>query len=548
MNKCYVGLILASGLCSSQLFAIDAGSIQRDIEKNLEKPQSYQEQKKQKVLVEDTDTKILVNKFIFSGNTIIPTQELENIVNPYVGKELSFKQLQTIVAQISDYYASVGGLAKIYLPKQDISDGTVKIDILEGKLNKVLIENTQAIMQQEQAENFIYEYNHKGAPIQNKDLSKALINLNNIGGLTARSSIAPGEVTGSSDLVIKLKDTARYQGDVGIDNYGSRLTGKEEFTAGMIINNLSESNLYDNLNLRAMLTEGVKYARVQYMVPMGYNGDKVGASFSDMSYKLLSRYNDFPGDGDAYTAALHYTHPFIRTQEQNLNFSTELAHKYSNNNGTSENTKKNNVANFILAYDKADTFMGGGSSNISFGLTMGHIAIDQDSEDIAKINGDYVKYKLNIMRIQTISETLSLQASYQYQNANKNLDSGEELSLGGVYGVRAYPTSEASGDKGWLGNIELKWAATPELTPSIFYDIGEVITNIDQWAGAANNTYSLGGYGAGLAWASSNNLNVKAQIAHRTTKSYIANATTGKNSDGTDPSEMRYWLSASWFF
>jgi hypothetical protein len=46
------------------------------------------------------------------------------------------------------------------------------------------------------------------------------------------------------------------------------------------------------------------------------------------------------------------------------------------------------------------------------------------------------------------------------QWADTNLTSSEKFSLGGNDAVRAYPTGEAPGDRGWLATAELRYAFT----------------------------------------------------------------------------------------
>ena len=42
-------------------------------------------------------------------------------------------------------------------------------------------------------------------------------------------------------------------------------------------------------------------------------------------------------------------------------------------------------------------------------------------------------------------------------NLTKNLDSSEQFSLGGPYGVRAYANGSSSGDSGWQASLELRY-------------------------------------------------------------------------------------------
>jgi hemolysin activation/secretion protein len=544
-----LSLVLISALSSSvALAAPDAGTIQRDIEKNLEKQQQLQKpsQKLEAATKEDT-VKAVIKSFKFTGNTIIPTSELETIVAPYIGKELGFNALQKVVAEVSDYYASQGGLAKVYLPKQDITGGLVSIAIVEGKLNSVIIDNKEAKLSTPTAENYIYSQNAKNTPIKNKELSRALMNLNDLGGLKATSSLAPGAAEGSSDLVVKLKDGAKYSADVGVDNYGSKSTGFDELSAGVNVNNISRSDLYDSLNVRGMMTQGVRFARLAYSLPVGYYGDKIGLSQSVMTYRLVS--GDINGDGSSATTAVNWSHPFVRSREFNINLNNELSNKtYNDQAAGSATDKRVTVLNSTLSFDKADAFLGGGQNSASVAVALGKVKKEGDGfVDTNNINGNYLKYSLNMSRQQYISDTLSLQASINAQMSNKNLDGSEDLSLGGANAVRAYPTSEVSGDMGYMASVELKYAFNSELTPSLFVDYGRVVINKSNLAAAGDNANTIGGYGLGLGYVTSYNLSVKGQISRRVATGYNPNS-NDTNSDGSKSTGNRYWVNASYFF
>ena len=104
------------------------------------------------------------------------------------------------------------------------------------------------------------------------------------------------------------------------------------------------------------------------------------------------------------------------------------------------------------------------------------------------------------MRLQRLSDRFSLYTQLQGQWADGNLDSSEKISLGGAYGVRAYPQGEASGDQGWLANLELRYALTDAWQLSTFVDHGEVRLNKDAWSNGENHR-SLSAAGVGARWA-----------------------------------------------
>jgi len=71
---------------------------------------------------------------------------------------------------------------------------------------------------------------------------------------------------------------------------------------------------------------------------------------------------------------------------------------------------------------------------------------------------------------------LTLFGRISRQWASKNLDSSEGFGVGGASGVRAYPQGEASGDEGWLAQIEVRYSLGA-FSPYAFYDAGRVRIN-----------------------------------------------------------------------
>jgi hemolysin activation/secretion protein len=125
--------------------------------------------------------------------------------------------------------------------------------------------------------------------------------------------------------------------------------------------------------------------------------------------------------------------------------------------------------------------------------------------------------------------------SGQVSRAGKNLDSSEKFYLGGSSGVRAYPSSEAGGGKGVMGNIELRWQPDARLMLAGFYDIGHVVMypakNLQDVT--ALNQYSLKGAGFSAAWQFDNGAALKVIWARRIGDNPNANIETGKDLDGS---------------
>jgi hemolysin activation/secretion protein len=138
------------------------------------------------------------------------------------------------------------------------------------------------------------------------------------------------------------------------------------------------------------------------------------------------------------------------------------------------------------------------------------------------------------------------------QLASVNLNSAEQFYLGGPFGVRAYPTSQAGGSQGGLGTIELRQQLPQNVTGSVFFDAGVVQqykNPYPNWQGLtnANNTYWLKGAGFGARW-SYEGWNVGAMVAWQVGQNPLYTFTGQKVAvDGTT-TNPRGWITASYQF
>lgn len=171
----------------------------------------------------------------------------------------------------------------------------------------------------------------------------------------------------------------------------------------------------------------------------------------------------------------------------------------------SKSDKRARVVIATLNGNSRDNLLGGGVNSFALAWSQGSLNIDgqlnQTIDDLtAGTQGRFHKLNPSLVRLQRLTERFSLYTQLQGQWADGNLDSSEKISLGGAYGVRAYPQGEASGDQGWLANLELRYALTEAWQLSTFVDHGEVRLNKDTWSSGENHR-SLSAAGVGGRWA-----------------------------------------------
>lgn len=196
----------------------------------------------------------------------------------------------------------------------------------------------------------------------------------------------------------------------------------------------------------------------------------------------------------------------------------------------------------MLQFDEKDRFLGGGVTYGALSWTPGVLgltgALQEADATTAHTDGYFSKWNLDVSRIQRLFGGLSAYGRFSGQWSNQNLDSSERLGLGGIYGVRAYPMGEGTGDRGWLSQFEFRYSINM-LTPFVFYDVGAVTINAHPWDAASDSERKLSGRGVGL----------RADYAGW----YLDTTVAWRNQGGEATADSmhrnpRYWIMASYRF
>lgn len=463
--------------------------------------------------------RIAVKSIHVSGNSVFAAAELEALLADLVGGEHSLAELDKGGARITAYYRARGyAVARAYLPAQDIVDGIVTINVLEGLVGSQRV-NNQSRLSDEKANGYLSGIK-SGDALQTRPVDRAILLLNDTPGVGgARATLQPGVSVGTSDLVIELEPAKPYSANVELDNYGNRYTGEYRLGAALAFN--SPLKIGDQLILRALVSDmSMSYARIAYAIPLGSSGLRAGAAYSDTRYKLGQEFAGLQGHGTATSSSLYATYPFIRSQVSNLSGTLTWEDKKlvdKTDTPVSNIDKRVKLATLGLTGNRQDALGGGALNSFELALASGSLSMDAVSlaadATSANSNGTFTRLNYSASRLQRVTGSNTLSVALSGQLASKNLNSSEKFSLGGVYGVRAYPQGEGSGDEGMLANLELRHSYRDNLQGVVFYDAGSVKTNRNPFAAGANTRFISGaGFGAN---ATLSGVQLKAYVAWR---------------------------------
>jgi hemolysin activation/secretion protein len=477
------------------------------IQKEIPKPKSSDE------------ATIRVMQIRITGSSVFTEEELRELVIDAEFRELTLSQLQAMAERITTYYRERGYLlARAYLPAQNINAGLIELMVVEGRLGKIT-ERNNGVVGGAALEPLTELKN--GEVAQNQTLERSLLLLSDLPGVVVTSTLVPGSVPGSSDLIVDVAKGAKFSGSVDVDANGDRYTGPIRTGGTLNINN--PFRIGDQATLRGKFSEGLQYFLADYRVPINSTGMRVGASVSGLNYELGDTLASLGYKGQARTVSVFTTQPMTRSRRLNVNAELQFDRISLQDQITTADLlidKNVSVLSAGLNGDWMDDWSGAG--NWSMQYNAGRLSLDAETAAIdasgPNAAGNFGKLSFALRRLHGFSSANSLLLSVNGQIASKNLDSSQKMSLGGAYGVRAYPQGEGLGDQGYVATAEIFRKFQVPLPGvwqgSVFVDRGAITVSKEPFTSSANSRTLTGG-GFGFTVALPGNWSLKSSIAWR---------------------------------
>lgn len=411
----------------------------------------------------DTKPQFVLRGVSVSGAHAVSPDRIAAVYQPYLGRKVSQADLATIAGAISDLYRAAGfHLSRAIVPPQDIADGRVRIQVLEGAI-------VQAELKGDGAEQFgirpMLAPVLAEQPSRLATLERQLFLINGRPGVritdTALEEI--GGATGRFRLTIYLK-TWHVFSSFGLDNLGSPSVGPwQTYATGAFNSYLTPGDtLAVNLSTIANDPRQLGFARLSYDAPVGVDGVRLGAS---VLYSAVR-----PGDMRRLDSDITTTEAFelrasiVPLQSQSSTLTLTAATTFSN---VSEHdlygpwyNDRIRTASLIADYRLQDPFGGTNFATLTYrqGLDIfgaSHFEDDLLSRDGASSN--FSVLNLWFTRYQTLNDVWSLKLAAASQTASRPLFTSQQFYLGGAAFGRGYGAAEISGDNGLAGSLELRF-------------------------------------------------------------------------------------------
>ena len=474
-----------------------------------------------------------IRKYQVEGSTQFTPQQLEASVAPFTGEQASFESIESAVEALRALYDAHGIQAvRVSIPKQKIEEGVVKLQIVEARLGKVLIQGNQHFNNDNILRSLPALKTGELPSIQllGENLRLANESFARQSQVTFRQAEDPTNV----DAVVNVADANPRRAAIVLDNTGYEASGNWRLGFAFL-----HANLFDRDHTLAMqfvtspgYWDEVKIFGMSYRIPFYELGHalELTASHSTVDsgqVNTTSGSYGISGGGDSVGARYTVLLPRLAGWDQRLSFGADYR-KYTNDITFSGGTDQSLVpdvethplnltySGFIRHPEQEFSLNVGWHHNVPGGEDGDQEAINL-SRFGADANYDIVRYALQYTR--NFASGWQARAALDGQWTRDALIAAEQFGLGGVNSVRGFNERILANDYGQRVSMELQ---TPDLGRHFkianlklnllgFYDAADARRN--EALPEEEDRSHLSSYGLGLRGSLGQHVHVRLDVA-----------------------------------
>jgi hemolysin activation/secretion protein len=451
--------------------------------------------------------------------------ELLGDLNRRIGLPLTTADLDQIVSRVVSECRVIGRpVVDVFVPEQDVTDGYVRIVVIEGLLGAVRVEGATRT----DPARLISRIRQKpGEPIRTQPLLEDLDWMNQNPFRDVQVAFRKGTLPQTTDLVLHVDETVPFRLYGGYENNGTSSTGKDRLLTGFNAAGLLTDD--DQLNYQFTGSPTISQFEAHgasYVVPLPWR-DIVTLSGTWSTSRPQDSDPNLASQGVSWEVDGNYRIPLPPTLSLRQYVQLGATFKRTNNDlefgGTQIFSDYADIVQFNAGYDvqRVDS-LGLTSVDATVVFSPGDLGAKNNDQSFDAFRGganaQYLYLRGVIDRQTTLPKDLQLVTRLTGQFADGPLLPSEQLSVGGFDTVRGYPAQIANGDAGLIFTNELRSPAIhplgllgmqvqDSLVLVAFLDIG-VTRNRDAGAAAVSNA-ALIGAGPGLRYTVGSNLTMQ---------------------------------------
>lgn len=465
---------------------------------------------------------VKINTINVIGNTVFSNAELHAVVEPFEGRTLGTEDLLNLKNSLTRYYTKAGFInSGAVIPDQQVVDGTITIQIIEGHLTEISILSESWLRDR---------YIEDRLKIGNEDV----LNINQLqrrirllheDKLIKRinAELLPGNRPGESLLNLQIEENRLYNFGLSFNNFRTPSTGELQGEFYGSFNNIT--GFGDAIDASVALSEGLDNFSVAYSVPVSpydtrlkIHYDQNDADIIEQPFDVLninSKNTNFTlsaiqpwyiGLEDRIVASISY-----ENRRSDVSFQIEGFPRTAFPSQAEDGRTRLSVVRFIQEWlHRSTDQVIAWRSSFSWGISASALVeFDQPTNRFYRINdNEFFSWLGQFQWVRRLTDS-NIQAIFRTdaQLTPDSLLPIEKFSVGGSRTVRGYRENQMTRDNGVIASFEVRIPLFNLPLPGLsepndidtvqlaaFYDFGWAENNFTV-SGERNNTLSSAGLG-----------------------------------------------------
>lgn len=409
-----------------------------------------------------SETSLQLIRVEFVGNTVFKDAELQALAAPFLNKPVNVNDIEQLGFIVSQYYSEHGYVnSGTFLLEQNLLDGVLKIQIIEGQLTDVKISD-QGWLHPDYIRNRLLD-NQTLNVNELQDRYLMLLNdplINKLNG-----TLKPTGKLGESLLAMRVTRATPYGLSVQGNNYRAPSIGAEQFVVHAWVRNLSRWG--DLIDFSFGLSEGSTSYAGGFAIPLNSTGTLFDFHFDLGDTAIIEEpLNKVDIDSEVKNFSWTLSHPVYKSLDHTVILGTSFATRRN------ETTLLGDDFPFVLGLETGKSrvsvlrifqeYLGRFEHHVLAFRSTFNVGIDAFNATIQSDDNlpdsEYFSWLGQLQyAFKVLDNGAQVKARGTIQLSNETLLSQERISVGGIHNVRGYRENELVRDQGYTGSLEFHY-------------------------------------------------------------------------------------------
>lgn len=405
-----------------------------------------------------------INAFDVKGNTVLAPRDVEKLVYPHMGPGKTPADVEAARAALQTAFQDRGyASVAVSIPEQSIDSGIIRLEVTEARIGKVVVAGGSRT-----SEAWVRERAPALAPgtVPNfNEVQKDIVALNQSADRRVTPEVKPGEAPDTVDVALTVEDKSPFHGSVELNNFGSAATKPLRVVSTLRYDDLWGAGHSISLSTQFSpeRTSDTQVISGNYLARIGKLQLLAYGVYSNSDISVVGGTNVI---GRGTLGGVRLIVPLTQGETFFQSVTAGIDYKdFGEDIRLGENRDSAPIAYAPASISWRGDWTGErGKADFTLAATLGLRGLS-DSSDVfrykrlnAKPNFFYIRGEGGVTAELPDGWQLYTHAATQW--AGEPLISNEQFSLGGMDTVRGFFESEALGDFGLAGQLELR---TPDL-------------------------------------------------------------------------------------